>query len=1142
MSAGATESQRRIESLFLSPGRRLSQRTATQTYVKQSLPCATAPEHGRRVLLDFPSNSPQRSHNLALPGFVMRRLVLAMMLAVTASGSLALAQLTAGTARVRHAPTLNGPVQGSIQQMTAENTTFNGGASVTGSLFVPGVPSVRLNGNPTYGGAMDGAGSATPAGYTITLNGGAALGRLVRRTDAVALGAVAVPPQPAGTRSVSLNNAGQSAGDFTTLKNLTLNSNVGQIVVPPGTYGNFTANSGGGFAIGVAGAVAPAVYNFQNLTLNSNSSLTVIGPVVVTVNGGFSTNGPMGSAAHPEWLALRIAGGGLSLNGSVSVYANLEAPDGTLTLNGNSRFVGSVSTDRLIINGNSLLQLVVPAVANQPPVVAMTAPVSGATYLAPGALTLAATASDSDGSVAKVEFYEGTAKIGEDTGAPYSYSVSGLAAGPHSFKARAIDNLGAATDSAAVAITVTAANQLPTVSLTASSASGTYQSPVAIVLSAAAADSDGSVLRVEFYQDGVKLGEDLTAPYQFTTSGLPAGVYAFTAVAFDNLAASVVSSRVAVAVSAPNQAPTVIFTAPANGAVFTAPGGFLLAASASDPDGSVAKIEFYQDGSKVGEDTAPPYEHAVGGLVAGTYRFGAKATDNAGLTTDSSVVTVTVVKPNDLPVVALTAPMAGTDYTAPASISLAASASDSDGVIAKVEFFNGPAKIGEALGAPYQLIWSPVGAGSYALTAKATDNSGAVATSGVVPVTVTDKGVPFMANFELTEGYQPGPLHGQKGWSVSGDASVVTSSFYSGSQGISVAPATPPAVLARVFRNADPRVTFVDFFVQPAAAATPAAGIFFETDAARVALTGVSPAGILQGFHGDGVGGGTWLSTERGPALDGSGRAVDWLRLTARSDYGSKKWDLYFNGRMIVADLGFLSNEQASFTGLSLSGHSALMTGFDDLLIAFENPLFADADHDGMDDDWESAHGLNPNLNDRDGDLDGDGLSNIQEYVLGTDPGKADTDGDGLTDYQERVFGTDPQKADTDGDGLPDGWEKIHDLDPRSAADAATDTDGDGLTNLQEFQQGSDPSDYFNGALPVVTSLVSEDGALGPDDTLSVMVANSAGQPLSNAPVTFTATVGGHLLAGTADGPASAEITVRSGPDGIARAYVKAAN
>ena len=272
------------------------------------------------------------------------------------------AALTApATALVRHAPTLNGGVEGSIQQMTAENTTLNGGALVTGDLLVPGTPTVQLNGSPTYGGTVDGIGEATPTTHKVTLNGGASLGHVVRRTDAVSLPVVAAPPPPTGTRSVSLNNAAQSPGDFATLKNLTLNSNVGPVVVPPGTYGSFNANSGSGFTLGVAGATTPAVYNFQNLTLNSNSTFTVVGPVVVTLNGGFSTNTTMGTVAHPEWLKLRIADGGLSLASNKIVYAHLEAPDGTLTLNGSSQLIGALTSDRLIVNGNALLRLVAAA-------------------------------------------------------------------------------------------------------------------------------------------------------------------------------------------------------------------------------------------------------------------------------------------------------------------------------------------------------------------------------------------------------------------------------------------------------------------------------------------------------------------------------------------------------------------------------------------------------------------------------------------------------------------------------------------------------------------------------------------------------------------------------------------------------------
>src|SRR5207244_1707224 len=101
---------------------------------------------------------------------------------------------------------------------------------------VAGTPKIVANGHPTYTVA-DGDGAATPANYNITMNGNALIGKIVRRTDAVQMPVVAAPPAPLGTRTVTLNSASDSVGSFATLKNLTLNGNVGTIAVPPGTYG-----------------------------------------------------------------------------------------------------------------------------------------------------------------------------------------------------------------------------------------------------------------------------------------------------------------------------------------------------------------------------------------------------------------------------------------------------------------------------------------------------------------------------------------------------------------------------------------------------------------------------------------------------------------------------------------------------------------------------------------------------------------------------------------------------------------------------------------------------------------------------------------------------------------------------------------
>ena len=260
------------------------------------------------------------------------------------------------TALVRHAPTLNGGLDGSIQQLLPEGATLNGNAWVSGDLLVPGTPAVRLNGHPSFVGTIDAGGSATPSNYTVTFNGNALLRNLVRRTDAIALPVVAAPPAPAGTRNVSINATGQDAGDFATIRNLTLNGNAGQRAVPAGTYGTLTANGSSGFVLGIAGATEPAVYNLQGLTLNGNSRLEIVGPVALNLAGGISINGTVTTSGHPEWLELNVASGSVTLNGNVTVEGFVTAPSGTVTINGNSTLTGGVISDRLTINGSGLLQ------------------------------------------------------------------------------------------------------------------------------------------------------------------------------------------------------------------------------------------------------------------------------------------------------------------------------------------------------------------------------------------------------------------------------------------------------------------------------------------------------------------------------------------------------------------------------------------------------------------------------------------------------------------------------------------------------------------------------------------------------------------------------------------------------------------
>jgi len=233
---------------------------------------------------------------------------------------------------------------------------------------------------------------------------------------------------------------------------------------------------------------------------------------------------------------------------------------------------------------------------------------------------------------------------------------------------------------------------------------------------------------VEFYNGTTLLATKTASPYTFTWQNVAAGNYTLTAKATDN--SGLVSTSTAVSISVTNpiatKAPAVTLTSPIANASYNAPANITLTAVASDTDGTISKVEFYNGTTLLGTKTSAPYSFSWQNVASGKYTLLAKATDNSGLVTTSAAVSISVITSTTpkAPTVSITSPITNTKYMAPGSIEITASASDTDGSIGKVEFYNGATLLATVTTSPYKYVWQNVAAGAYSITAKATDNTG----------------------------------------------------------------------------------------------------------------------------------------------------------------------------------------------------------------------------------------------------------------------------------------------------------------------------------------------------------------------------------------------------------------------------------
>ncbi len=222
----------------------------------------------------------------------------------------------------------------------------------------------------------------------------------------------------------------------------------------------------------------------------------------------------------------------------------------------------------------------------------------------------------------------------------------------------------------------------------------------------------------------------------------------------------------------PDNPPTVNVTAPAAGAQLS--GVASITANASDDHG-VTKVEYYSGTTKLGEDTAAPYNFSWDTTTAanGSSSITAKAYDTAAQSTTSAAINVTITNTPSTdtipPITSITAPDSGATVTG--TVNISANASDNVAVT-KLELYIDDSLSATDIAAPYVYSWNTTSLtnGSHSLTTKAYDAVGHVTSSAAVAVTVSN----------VPTGINPGDIDGNgtvdvfdlrvigKNWGLSG--------------------------------------------------------------------------------------------------------------------------------------------------------------------------------------------------------------------------------------------------------------------------------------------------------------------------------------------------------------------------------------
>ena len=318
-------------------------------------------------------------------------------------------------------------------------------------------------------------------------------------------------------------------------------------------------------------------------------------------------------------------------------------------------------------------------------------------------------------------------------------------------------------DHKSVSIRYLSDNQPPTVAITSPKNGRFFSAPSDVVITAAASDADGSIASISYERklleaaDWVALGQAADAAAPFTWEGASKGVYEIRATATDNRGAKAVSVPIQITLTTGNLPPVIVSTSPAAGDFVPVPGKFTFTVVAYDPDGEIKSITVNRGKFVPGHGPTYWTENDEGQSVltdtrwkTGYYPDSTPTVFTVDVEDNQSKVTTEKVRftVNNAPMIELTSPTNGAELVSPATIALAAAATDNpaDGALQEVAFFANGELIAKLTKGPFEAAWEGVSAGDYEIIAAVTDRHGQKVETAPVTITVSQG-----ADITLTE-------------------------------------------------------------------------------------------------------------------------------------------------------------------------------------------------------------------------------------------------------------------------------------------------------------------------------------------------------------------------------------------------------